>query len=181
MLSKKKVIEKIRNALQVLEIEASEVQFTITYQPKWGFKDSPRAQILIYDLDSFELVLFGNARYSSIYHEMCHFKLVLMGFPFVGYDRVDRIFYHDSGVRFALARISEWYTNNLHKRYFYDDGRASLGFYNTVEQDLIRELPSLPEDFFSDEEIEEIVGIAKKNTDFLLRYGELEARGSDKN
>jgi len=180
MLSRKKTIERIKAALRVLEIEeADEVQFSINHRPKWGFKDSPRAQILIYDLENFALILYGNARYSSIDHEMCHFKLVRMGIPFAGYENVDRIFYRDSGVRFALARISEWYTNNLHKRYFYDDGRASLSFYDTVDQELLRELPPLPVDSFSVEEIEEIVTIAKKNYNLYYRYGELEAKRSD--
>ncbi len=155
-LSRAKVLQTIKDGKRTLHIE--DVKFIVRYAQKPS-KVEKHAEIFIWSNNEAEIVLYPTARFFSVRHELCHAKLFRMGFPLTNTERDLELFpYPKEFLRMVV--MAEWYINELQKRVFNE--YYAIDEAGTPRPQPFPEMPPLPKDRFTVEEIAHLTVIAKK-------------------
>ncbi len=156
MSSRDEVLQTIKNGKRELGIE--DMTFEVKYVERPS-KIGKRAEIFIWSQDQAEIVLYPDATLFSVRHELCHAKLFRMGFPLTNTEKDLELFPDLKDYR-RMVVIVEWYINELQKRVF--DEYYAVDEAGTARPPPFPELPGLPEEKFTAEQIIHITEIVKR-------------------
>lgn len=159
MLSRKKVLQMIRFGKGILGIE--DVNFMVKYvgeTPKIG----KRAEIFIWSGNQVEMMLYPQASYFSVNHELCHAKLYMMGIPLTNTVKDLELFPRKKDY-VKMVMIVEWYVNELQNQFFQE--YYTIDKAGTPRPPPFLNLPELPREKFSNKQIKHLSRIAKKHGD----------------
>jgi len=156
MLLREKVLQTIKNGKRKLSVE--DMTFEVKYAQK-ASEIGKRAEIFIRSKNQAEIVLYPNATLFSVRHELSHAKLFRMGFPLTNTER-DLELFPDPDDYMRMVIIVEWYINELQKRVF--DEYYAIDEAGASRPPPFSELPELPKEKFSAEQISYITEIAKR-------------------
>lgn len=157
MLSREKVLQTIKKAKQSLDME--DIEFRIRFSRKAGTMRQ-RAEIFILSKNKVEVVLYPTASLFSVRHEVCHAKLFRMGIPLTNTEQ-DVALFHDPENYRRMVVIVEWYINELQRRVFHE--YYAVDEAGTPKPPPFADLPELPEEKFTAQQIDRIIEIAKGN------------------
>lgn len=155
MLPKDKVLQTIKESKRRLGIE--DMTFEVKYA-KERDKIGKHAEIFIWSKKRAEIVLYPKATFFSVRHELCHAKLFRMGFPLTN-TKKDREMFPDPEDHLRMVVIVEWYINELQKRVFHE--YYAIDEAGNPRPPPFSELPRLPKEKFTAEQISHIIEIAK--------------------
>ena len=155
-LQKDEVLQTIKNGKRKLGIE--EIKFKVRYAKKLG-TIGKRAEIFIWSKDQAEIVLYPDATLFTVRHELCHAKLFKMGIPLTNTER-DLELFPDPDDYARMVIIIEWYINELQRRVFNE--YYTIDEAKTPQPPPFPDLPVLPKEKFTDEQISYITEVAKK-------------------
>jgi len=155
MLSRNEVLQTIKEGKRRLGIE--DMTFEVKYAKKQS-KIGKRAEIFIWSKDRAEIVLYPDATLFSVHHELCHAKLFRMGFPLTNTKR-DLELFPDPENYLRMVVIVEWYINELQRQVFNEYYKVDKA--GTPRPPPFPDVPELPEEKFTAEQIRYITEIAK--------------------
>jgi hypothetical protein len=155
MLPNERVLQMIKKGKQTLGI--SDISFVVRSIGK-SPAIAKKAEIHIWSRNHAEIVLYPQATFFSVNHELCHAKLYRMGIPVTNTDR-DLQLFPDKEHYMRMIVIIEWYVNELQKRFFQE--YYSIDKIGTPRPAPFPDLPPLPEGKFSVREVEYITATAK--------------------
>lgn len=156
MLSKARVLQTIKDGKRKLGIEDFMFEAKCSEKPSGVGK---RAEIFILPDNRVEIVLYHDATLFSVRHELCHAKLFRMGVPLTNTEKDLELFPNpDDYLR--MVAIVEWYINELQKRVFHE--YYAVDNVGTPRPPPFAELPELPGERFTEEQIKRIAEVAKK-------------------
>jgi len=154
-LTEDKVLQTIKNDSRKLGIE--DIVFDVRYAEKHD-KMGKRAEIFVRSKNRAGIVLYPDATLFSVHHELCHAKLFRMGFPLTN-TKKDFELFPNSDDYMRMVVIVEWYVNELQKRVFNE--YYAIDEAGTPRPPPFPEMPELPNDEFTFEQIRYIIEIAK--------------------
>ena len=155
MLSRERVLQMIKKGKQTLGI--SDMSFVVRFVGKSPTM-AKKAEICIWSRNQAEILLYPQATFFSVNHELCHAKLYRMGIPVTNTDS-DLQLFPDKEDYMRMVVIIEWYVNELQKRFFQE--YYSIDNKGTPRPTPFPDLPPLPENTFSVRDVEYIVAAAK--------------------
>lgn len=159
MLLRAKVLQTIKEGKRRLGIR--DMTFKLKYAEKVS-EIGKRAEIFIWSKNHAEIVLYPNATLFSVRHELCHAKLFRMGIPLTNTERDLELFPNPENY-LRMVVIVEWYINEL-QRHIFDEYYASNDS-GTPRPRPFPGLPELPEEKFTEAQIDSITEIAKNRSE----------------
>ncbi len=155
MLSREKVLQTIKKGKEALGIE--DLQLEVRFSGKPG-RMMQRAEIFIQSEKQAKIVLYPTATLFSVRHELCHAKLFRTGIPLTNTEQ-DVGLLPDRESYMRMVVIVEWYINELQKRVFHE--YYAVDETGTPKPPPFPDLPELPTERFTTEQISQIVEIAQ--------------------
>ena len=156
MLTKERVLQTIKNAKSTLGIE--DMEFEVRFA-KAESKIGKRAEIFIWSRKSAEIVLYPEATFFSVRHELCHAKLFRMGVPLTKTEMDLELFpIQENYTRMVV--IVEYYINELQRRFF--EEYYAVDEAGTPQLPPFSGLPELPQEEFTAEQVNSLIEIAKE-------------------
>lgn len=150
------MLQTIENAKSTLGIEdmAFEVRFA-----KVKSKIGKRAEIFIWSKKSAEIVLYPEATFFSVRHEVCHAKLFRMGIPLTNTE-MDLELFPIKKNYIRMIVIVEYYINELQRRFF--EEYYAVDEAGSPQLPPFSGLPELPQEKFNSEQVDSLIEIAKE-------------------
>lgn len=156
MLTKESVLQTIKNAKNTLGIE--DMEFEVRFA-KAKSKIGKRAEIFIWSKKHAEIVLYPEATFFSVRHELCHAKLFRMGIPVTNTEKDIELFpIQENYIRIVV--IVEYYTNELQRRFF--EEYYAIDEAGTPQLPPFSGLPELPRKKFAADQVDSLIEIAKE-------------------
>lgn len=156
MLTKEKVLQTIENAKSTLGIE--DMEFEVRFA-KVKSKIGKRAEIFIWSKKSAEIVLYPEAAFFSVRHEVCHAKLFRMGIPLTNTE-MDLELFPIKKNYMRMIVIVEYYINELQRRFF--EEYYAVDEAGSPQLPPFSGLPELPQEKFNSEQVDSLIEIAKE-------------------
>lgn len=156
MLTKEKVLQTIENAKSTLGIEGMEFEVRFA---KVKSKIGKRAEIFIWSKKSAEIVLYPEATFFSVRHEVCHAKLFRMGIPLTNTE-MDLELFPIKKNYMRMIVIVEYYINELQRRFF--EEYYAVDEAGSPQLPPFSGLPELPQEKFNSEQVDSLIEIAKE-------------------
>jgi hypothetical protein len=156
MLPKSQVLQIIDNGKGRLDME--DVTFDIEYAQR-SEEEGKRAEIVILSRKRAKILLYSDATFFSVRHELCHMKLFRMGIPLTNTMRDTRLFNRAEDY-LRMVRIVEWYTNELQRRVFQE--YYAVDEAGTPRPPPLTNLPELPKKRFTRKSVRFLIELAKK-------------------
>lgn len=156
MLTKERVLQTIKNAKHILSIE--DIKFEVRFA-KVSSNIGKRAEIFIWSRKRAEIVLYPEATFFSVRHELCHAKLFRMGIQLTNTEADLKLFtIQEDYMRMVV--IVEYYINELQRRFFGE--YYAIDEAGTPRPPPFPELPKLPKEKFTAEQINSLRKTAKR-------------------
>lgn len=156
ILTKEKVLQTIENAKSTLGIE--DMEFEVRFA-KVKSKIGKRAEIFIWSKKSAEIVLYPEAAFFSVRHELCHAKLFRMGIPLTNTE-IDLELFPIKKNYIRMIAIVEYYINELQRRFF--EEYYAVDEAGSPQLPPFSGLPELPQEEFNSEQVDSLIEIAKE-------------------
>lgn len=156
ILAKEKVLQTIENAKSTLGIE--DMEFEVRFA-KVKSKIGKRAEIFIWSKKSAEIVLYPEAAFFSVRHELCHAKLFRMGIPLTNTE-MDLELFPIKKNYMRMIVIVEYYINELQRRFF--EEYYAVDEAGSPQLPPFSGLPELPQEKFNSEQVDSLIITAKE-------------------
>ena len=150
------MLQTIENAKSTLGIE--DMEFEVRFA-KVKSKIGKRAEIFIWSKKSAEIVLYPEAAFFSVRHELCHAKLFRMGIPLTNTE-MDLELFPIKKNYMRMIVIVEYYINELQRRFF--EEYYAVDEAGSPQLPPFSGLPELPKEKFNSEQVDSLIIIAKE-------------------
>lgn len=161
MLPKSQVLQVIGEGKGRLGME--DVAFDVEYAQR-SEGEGRRAEIVILSRKRARILLYSDATFFSVRHELCHMKLFRMGIPLTNTTR-DMQLFNRAEDYLRMVRIVEWYTNELQRRVFQE--YYAVDEAGTPRPPPLTNLPDLPKKGFTRKNIRFLIELATKGEAIL--------------
>ena len=150
------MLQTIENAKSTLGI--GDMEFEVRFAEVKS-KIGKRAEIFIWSKKSAEIVLYPEATFFSVRHEVCHAKLFRMGIPLTNTE-MDLELFPIKKNYIRMIVIVEYYINELQRRFF--EEYYAVDEAGSPQLPPFSRLPELPQEKFNSEQVDSLIEIAKE-------------------